>query len=184
MQSLIYLIFPIQSLIILSSSISISFPSLLILLQNSDLYKHISIILMSWVIQAYSYFLFISLSSFLLCLLYISQLSNMCCFASISPHLWQLIYCASINFLICNVSLDPSHPILILNIYLISLILCLFVLIYSCALTSYFSSPNSQNSFKVGNSFCIQVLLRAFLMISLLIYYLMIPCHFSQLFSQ
>ena len=141
------------------------------------MYRHISVRLSSYVICTNSYFLFMSLCSFLLDVLHISQLSSICYLVSATPHLWQFICCASISFLVCNVSLDPSHPILILNIYLISFILCLFVLIYSYALASYLSPPNSQNSIKVGNSFYIYVLSRAFLMISLFIAYLTILYH-------
>ena len=141
------------------------------------MYKHISVRLRSYVIWMNSCFLFIFLCSFLLDALYISQLSSICYLVSATPHLWQFIWCASISFLVCSVSLDPSHPILILNMYLISVILCLFVLIYSYALASYLSPPNSQNSINVGNSFYIYVLSRAFLMISLFIACLTIPYH-------
>ena len=118
------------------------------------------------------------LSSFLLCLLYISQFSNMCYLVSSTPHLWQLICCKSISFLMCSVSLEPSHPILILNMYRISSILCLFVLMYTYVLGSYHYPPSSQKSFNVGNSFCVYVLLRAFLIISLFKAILTRPYHF------
>ena len=167
MQSLIILIFPIKSLITLSSFILCSFSSLYICYYNSDLYRQISVRLIFWVIPANSRVPVIVLTSFLLCLLYISQFSKMCARVSSTPHLWQFSCCSSISFLMCRVSLEPSHPILILNMYLISLTLCLFNLMYIYVLGWYFWPPNSQKSFSVGNSFYIYVLLRAFLIISL-----------------
>ena len=124
-----------------------------------------------------SYYLFILLCSFRLGALYISQLSSMCYLVSATPHLWQLICWTSISFLVCSVSLDPSHPILILNIYFTSIILCLLVFMYSYALASYLSPPNSQNNNKVGNTFCVYVLSLAFLMISSFIACLTILFH-------
>ena len=108
---------------------------------------------------------------------YITQFSKMCCLVSWIPHLWQLICSGVISFLVTNVSLDPSQPILILNMYRISFTLCLFIFIYSYALTLYFLSPSSQNSFSVGNSLSIYVLIRAPLTISWLIFVLTIFYH-------
>ena len=151
----------------LSSFILYSFSKFCIYFYNSDLYRHISVKLIFWVILANSCVPVMILTNFLLCLLYISQFSKMWDRVSSTPHLWQFICCRSISFLMCSVSLEPSHPILILNMYLISLTLCLFVLMYTYVLGSYSWPPNSQKSFNVGNSFCICVLFRAFLIISL-----------------
>ena len=117
------------------------------------------------------------LFSFCLPYSYTKHSSKMCYLVSGVPHLWQLIESCCISFLITNVSLAPSHPILILNMYLISFTLCLFILIYSCAFTLYFLSPSCQNSFNVGNSFSIYVRVRAPFTISWLIFVLTILCH-------
>ena len=93
----------------------------------------------------------------------------MCSLVSGVSHLWQFTCSGRNNFLISNVPLDPSHPILILNIYLISFILCLFNLMYFYAVTLYFLYPSSQNSFNVGNSLSICVRVCACLTMSLFI---------------
>ena len=102
----------------------------------------------------------------------------MCYLVSGIPHLWQFSSSAEISLRMNRVSLEPSQPILSLNIYLISFILCLLSLIYSYALTLYLSWPRVQKSFSVGNSFCIYVLFRAFLTISLLMFILTSFYHF------
>ena len=96
----------------------------------------------------------------------------MCYLVSGVPHRWQFSSYACISFRMNNVSLDPSQPILSLKMYLISFILCLLSLIYSYVLILYLSWPRVQKSFSVGNSFCICVLSRAFLTISLLMFIL------------
>ena len=108
-----------------------------------------------------------------------SHCSSMCCLLSIIPHQWQYISSWRIKFLVYNVSLLPSHPILILKIYLISLTQCLFSLMYSCVLTWYLFCPSSQKSLSIGNSFCIYVLCLALRRISLLMMLLTIYCHFT-----
>ena len=73
------------------------------------------------------------------------------------------------NFLIYNVSLDPSLSILILNIYPISLTLCLFNLIYIWVVC-FSPYPNHQYSLSVPNSFFQIVLYFASYIILMLIY--------------
>ena len=138
-----------------------SFTIFISLLWNSDEYRHIcsndSPSVTSWNTLDRC----MLLMSFCLPWLYIIHSSIICYLVSGLPHLWQFIFSGYMSFLIANVSRDPSHPILILNMYLISFTLCLFNLMYSCAFTLYNLPPSSQNNFSVGNSLSIYVLVRA-----------------------
>ena len=89
---------------------------------------------------------------------YNSHYSMICYLDSKVPHQWQFICSYVISFRSLRVSLLPSHPMRILNMYLISLIICLFSLKYFWAFIQYSFLPNSQNSLRVGNSFSTIVL--------------------------
>ena len=94
------------------------------------------------------------------------------------PHQWHSVCSWVINLRRCSVSLFPSHPILILKMYLISLIIWLFSLKYFYAFILYSLPPSSQNSFKVGNSLLMIVLCLACHRIFLLIWWLTNVFHF------
>ena len=176
-QSRIVLILPMQFFIAMSIYVQSSFVNFTSLLWNSDEYRHIcsndNPSAVSWNFLDRCMILL----SFCLPCSYITHPSIICYLVSGVPHLWQLILSGCMSFLITNVSLDPSQPILILNMYLISFTLCLFNLMYSYALTLYSLSPNSQNNFSVGNSLSIYVLVRAPLTISQLMFVFTILYH-------
>ena len=103
---------------------------------------------------------------------------------SIIPQMWHRILSCVISLRMYSVSLLPSHPMRILKMYLISFIMWLFNLKYICAFILYSLPPNSQKSFKVGNSLFMIVLCFAFHNIFLLIYFFTIPFHFVMSLSQ
>ena len=92
--------------------------------------------------------------------LYMTHDSIMCYLVSSTPHAWQLSCPSSKRCRRDSVSLEPSHPVLILKMYLISCTLCLLVLMYVYVVCLY-PIANSQNSFIVGNSLSVYVLFLA-----------------------